>query len=709
MHETLKRYDIIEKIGQGGFATVYLAKDTQLNRLVALKVLKSTLFDNTERVKSFRREARTIAHLDHPHIVPIYDVVEVETELFLVMRLVDGAGLDVVIEKQGQIPWSEAVSIIQTVTQGLEYAHDKGVLHRDLKPSNILIDAERGPMLSDFGLAKLAGEYSMSVTSQGGVVGTPHYIAPEVWEAQGTTRQSDIYALGCILYEMLTGKKLFNGKTPPEVMMAHFKTIQLPDSWPAGVPNGVSDVLQVALAMNPVERYSTATEMVEALAGLSSASSDISNQDEPIESMLKKSPQRPPQINPAPPIKPFAPAEPPFPESPSLLKEDPPQVSIDAGRYDHLVSQSNLDSFDADKKDEDKNEDENEDEFDFAAMSAEEIARKRSKKRRGFIAHLGPYLIVNTGLFCMNVVGPIEEPWFMWVTVMWGVGLAFHLLNVGLFDLKTMSFSKKWLAFGEHLGAYSIIITMLFFINMLTGNDPWFLWPAFGWGIAVAIHFWQTLFATKEETDEQAMSKTDQVTHKVRQRLRKTSGSRSVQANVTDSPTQAYSDQAHTYRQQIEKLIKSTSNPHNKARLQELAVQMKDWVASIEALGKRIERFEENEVIRQDLVTVPRAIQKLEAQQADETDPTTRAEIERTLTNRRNQLAALEHLKNTMRRAEIKIESTLSALGTIYSQILTSQSTNHVADYGRLSANMDEEVRTLHDHLEALEEVKFGG
>jgi len=266
MVKELGRYEILEKIGQGGFAIVYRGRDTELDRLVALKELRPILLDDTTWVKHFRREAQTIARLDHPRIVPIYDVYETEGRLFIVMRLVNGPGLEELIISRDRLSWLEAVETITAVTEGLDYAHAQGILHRDLKPANILVDQERGPLLSDFGLAKLAGEHSMS--SSGDIVGTPHYIAPEAWEGQTATPQTDIYALGCILYEMLTGEKVFKGETPPIVMMAHFKPLVLPQVWPQDIPTGVADVLSTALANKPADRYATAGEMVEALANL---------------------------------------------------------------------------------------------------------------------------------------------------------------------------------------------------------------------------------------------------------------------------------------------------------------------------------------------------------------------------------------------------------------------------------------------------------
>jgi hypothetical protein len=170
---------------------------------------------------------------------------------------------------------------------------------------------------------------------------------------------------------------------------------------------------------------------------------------------------------------------------------------------------------------------------------------------------------------------------------------------------------------------------------------------------------------------------------------------------------QAYLDKARTYKEQINNLIKSTSNQKVHARLQDLDTQVSEWVKAIEDIAKRVDSLQQNTVIHQDLESIPHSIENLEAQLANESDEATRIELEGTLVNRKNQLAALERLQSTINRAEIKIESILSALGTIYSQVLIAQSTNHVADYSHLSAEVDEEVRLLQDHLEALEEVKL--
>ncbi len=185
--------------------------------------------------------------------------------------------------------------------------------------------------------------------------------------------------------------------------------------------------------------------------------------------------------------------------------------------------------------------------------------------------------------------------------------------------------------------------------------------------------------------------------------------SRAQPAEMTESQSamQVQMDKARAYQKQIDSLIKSTSDRRERDRLQELAAQVNEWLKAIEALASRIDSFRQNNLIQQDLNAVPRAIETLEGQLAEESNEATRTELERALASRKNQLAALQDLQQTINRAEIKIENTLSTLGTIYSQVLTAQSTDQIADYNHLAAEADEETRTLQDHLEALKEVKL--
>ena len=269
--QRLGKYDILEELGRGGFATVYRARDCTLEREVALKVLHPQLLVDPVFVERFQREARTLANLRHPHIVTIYESGAAEGRLFVAMELARGPSLAAALAERGCLPWDEALALLKPVCQALDYAHGQGVVHRDLKPANILLDAERGPLLSDFGFARLMAGSSVSLSMSGGVVGTPSYIAPEVWERDVSGPPGDVYALGCIVYELLAGQVLFAGQTPIQVMRAHDTGPRFPDSWPVGVPAGIATVLGKALVRDPAARYAGAGALWHALDDLNAA------------------------------------------------------------------------------------------------------------------------------------------------------------------------------------------------------------------------------------------------------------------------------------------------------------------------------------------------------------------------------------------------------------------------------------------------------
>jgi eukaryotic-like serine/threonine-protein kinase len=263
------KYHIEAEIGRGGFGAVFRAVDTTLERPVALKILDPLLMRDSEWVMSFRKEARVTARLEHPHIVPIYEIGEETGRLFIAMKLIEGGNLAAHIQQKGALPWAESVRILKEVASALDFAHKQQVAHRDLKPGNILM-GPGGCLLTDFGFARLMSDNSVSVSISGGVVGTPPYMAPEIWEGnENSGMRADIYALGCILYEMITGRVLFAGDTPPAIMLAHFKPLALPATWPAGVPSAVGDILPLALSREPVDRYSNAGAFARALDKLS--------------------------------------------------------------------------------------------------------------------------------------------------------------------------------------------------------------------------------------------------------------------------------------------------------------------------------------------------------------------------------------------------------------------------------------------------------
>jgi formylglycine-generating enzyme required for sulfatase activity/tRNA A-37 threonylcarbamoyl transferase component Bud32 len=260
-------YHVERELGAGGFAVVYLVKDLNLKRHLAVKVLSPDLITSKTVLERFRREAETVAQLSHPHIVPLHFIGQKDDLLYLAMEFIDGDSLAGQIEKQGSLAADDAARIMREVASALDYAHKRGVIHRDIKPHNILIQGESGRVLvTDFGIARTAE--SSSLTASGMLVGTPAYLSPEQVTGSGSDHRADIYALGVMAYEMVTGQPPFSGPTPTAVLM---KRLQGPPpsitkSNPA-IPQPFEDVIMGCLAQNPAERFQTAGEVVRALGG----------------------------------------------------------------------------------------------------------------------------------------------------------------------------------------------------------------------------------------------------------------------------------------------------------------------------------------------------------------------------------------------------------------------------------------------------------
>ena len=270
--QKLDKYQLHEELGRGGYGTVYRSTDTVLEVPRAVKVLHPALVADPSFIERFRREAKFAARMKHPHIVPVYDLGEAEGRFFLAMEYLPSGSLKDLLTKDSPLPFQRALEITQQISDALNHIHKQELIHRDVKPGNILFDDDGNAYLSDLGFAKAlssAGNASLSVT--GGMIGTPAYMAPEIWMGQEASPQSDIYSLACVLVEMLTGTSLFGGEgdsPPPLVMKRHFDPLELPGDWPVDVPGGLKDVLEAALAKEPQQRCSGATEFVEALQNL---------------------------------------------------------------------------------------------------------------------------------------------------------------------------------------------------------------------------------------------------------------------------------------------------------------------------------------------------------------------------------------------------------------------------------------------------------
>jgi serine/threonine-protein kinase len=261
---TLGEYEVLAELGRGGMATVYLAHEISLDRKVAIKVMAPQLMFGEGMAERFRREARTAASLSHPHIIPIYAVKEAGRVLYFVMKFVAGRPLDDIIREVGALPVAMARAILSQVGSALGYAHRRGIIHRDIKPANIMIDDEGWPVVTDFGIAKVAETQGLTMT--GVAVGTPSYMSPEQCAAKEVTGRSDQYSLGIVAYEMITGKQPFVADTAMAIMWQHFNDPPRPirELRPDCPPDLEAAVLRM-IEKQPDKRWPSIEEAVAAM------------------------------------------------------------------------------------------------------------------------------------------------------------------------------------------------------------------------------------------------------------------------------------------------------------------------------------------------------------------------------------------------------------------------------------------------------------
>ncbi|NUU75931.1 Stk1 family PASTA domain-containing Ser/Thr kinase [Paenibacillus xylanilyticus] len=259
-HQLGGRYEVIERVGGGGMALVYKAQDLLLNRNVAIKVLRQQFVHDEEFIRRFRREAQSAASLSHPNVVSIYDVGQEDDVHYIVMEYVEGKNLNEIIKERAPLQVDEAVRIASQIADALDHAHHNQIIHRDIKPHNILIGRNGRVKVTDFGIARAVT--STTITQTGSVVGSVHYFSPEHAKGIVTGEKSDLYSLGIVLYQMLTGQLPFLGESPISVALKHLQEeFDEPRKFNPLIPQSVENVILKSMRKNPQERYQSAKEM----------------------------------------------------------------------------------------------------------------------------------------------------------------------------------------------------------------------------------------------------------------------------------------------------------------------------------------------------------------------------------------------------------------------------------------------------------------
>ena len=256
------RYQVTARLARGGMATVYVARDERLDRLVALKVMHPHLAESEDFVARFRREARAAARIHHPGVVAVYDQGVVSGQGFLVMELIEGTNLRALLSAQGAFTIEQTLRYVSDILQALHAAHRVGVVHRDIKPENILVPPEGPVRVADFGLARAASEASQSST--GNMLGTVAYIAPEIARGGGADARSDIYSVGIMAYEMLTGDVPWAGQSPIQIVTHHVSDdVPMPSASQPWIPREVDDLVAALTARDPANRPADAVHALD--------------------------------------------------------------------------------------------------------------------------------------------------------------------------------------------------------------------------------------------------------------------------------------------------------------------------------------------------------------------------------------------------------------------------------------------------------------
>src|SRR5438105_3011113 len=318
-----KRYVIKRRLGSGGMADVYLAEDQELGRRVALKLLNDRHAADDQFVERFRREAQSAAGLNHPNIVSIFDRGRAEGTYYIAMEFLDGRTLKELLVRNGPTPIPIAVDYARQILGALGFAHRKGIVHGDIKPHNVVVGRDGRLKVTDFGIARSGAS---QMTEAGSIVGTAQYLSPEQARGAAVDARSDLYSLGIVLYEMLTGQVPFTGDAPVEIAMKHLQSIPEPPSrLRHEVPHDLDAVVMRAIAKDPEQRYQSAEEMDADLARVARGAAVAPRTEEALTSILSGTAATSPTVIARPPVATPAPAPPAYrPPSPPPPGYEPP-------------------------------------------------------------------------------------------------------------------------------------------------------------------------------------------------------------------------------------------------------------------------------------------------------------------------------------------------------------------------------------------------
>jgi serine/threonine protein kinase len=637
--QTLGQYQIIEQIGAGGMATVFKAYQPGLKRDVALKILPPYIAQKEGFTERFNREAEAIGNLHHPNILPVYDSGQDKGYGYIAMRYIVKASTLADQMKQPFQP-EQIIKVMNQLANALDHAHQAGIIHRDIKPSNILMDGD-WVLLSDFGLAKMM-ESPSELTGSGVGLGTPAYMSPEQAKAEPVDHRTDIYALGVILFEMLTGQVPHKAETPLAIILKKInEPLPQPRSLNPDISLAVEKVLLKALAVEPNQRYDSAGELAQALQialadelaqDLTLVSKDVALANSlPLDQATSQSAQ-PADID-ATGAKETQPASSKSPSGVEIVLMTVLGLMAVGGIIGVLLS--------------------------FVPNTnpgESSIAMAPACMGLTFAGFTSILMI-----WRRNRAGPASA-WLAIGILAWFLGI--NILGWGGFA----ALSPGETSFGANLGfSLALCFTPGGILALL--------------GLGMFIRDYRRSHRFEEERDRLDLS-----SEKDRR--------------------EAKIKRAADYRLHITNMIKQHKGSAYAEQLIPIVAKLERWETHLRQLVNRLDTFEANRIIRRDLREVPAAIDKLQAELKTETNPAVRVEIEETLAKYRAHQRQLDSLVTMMRRTELDIDETVAAIGALYSQLQLLGAKDIDSNRARrLSGEVEEQVNRLGDLLAAMEEV----